>query len=568
MTAGPVKQEDLELLAVQCADLLNDTGPWIHRRKEAVSIIDESALKRQLSVDFTLCNCPRYAEWAKLVTSIFGDKMAAAPLFFLEKRPAWLMGFDLKDEGGRSLPLMTSGDNAILSGAMLEHIGSECLGKVGVSLSPAVARMLNALARGSRAEADRWLNRLQQPLPSDNPEDQEAMSALWGDDDMRWWLMTLAESSVVLVVYEESSAHRRILKLAYDEPLGIQPKPLARFGWAPFKTWIVSPFIEGERYHLEVRAPRGMRLTRAALADDEHPEPNVDNELTRRAHLYVDDASRSGGAIADIWLRVSGQGFLGGATLSSLLVLMALAACVEWSHEIAENPTSAPALLLLLPAVIASYVGRPGQHPLTAHLLAIPRWALLGAGGAAYYAAIRLALVGVTPDKAQEVDDRAATIESWLTPPLVIAGLAFLVLLVGWIVSRSVSHRAASWVRNVWDERANEGFQYSLPLATDPGTVMSHCTGELEPALISSGQRSKATRTLPTTHRYRVFRTSPWINWVHDLQVQPGAAGTSVTRAFIAKSKRLPRWAVALYVWLQRRQARRLDHRLSEHLGD
>jgi hypothetical protein len=567
LTVGQVKPADLERLGVLCADLLEHPVPWIHRRKETVSIIDESALKRQLSVDFTLCDCPGHEMWAQLTSEIFGAELAAAPLFFLEKRPAWLMGFDLKDESGRSLPLMTSGDNADLSAAMLEHTGRQCLEKMGLTLSPTVGGMLKSLARGSRAEAEHWLRRLEFPLSSDEEADRRAMSALWNDDDMRWWLMTMAEASIVLVVYESSSSHRRVLKLAYDEPLGTQAKFRARFGWAPFKTWIVSPFIEGERYHLEVRAPRGMRLTRAALADDEHDQPKVDDKLTRRAHLYIDDANRAGGAIADIWLRVSGQGFLGGATLSSLLVVLAVMACINWSKEIAENSTSAPALLLLLPAVIASYVGRPGQHPLTTHLLAIPRWALvLGAGGAAYYSAIRLALAGGTPETPCETADRAAAIEGWLLPAVGLAGLAFLVLFIGWLTSRSRSHAIAIWIRQVWAARHGDSFEQSLALPIDPKAAVGYCTGALEPALLSSRQRSKVTGTRQAEGRHTVFRTSSWINWVHDFQVLPGAAGTSITQTFIAKSNRLPDWVVALFVWRQRRRAKRRGIQLSERL--
>lgn len=557
---------DLERLGALCADLLDDTASWIHRRKETVSIIDESALKRQLSVDFTLCDCPSHDGWANLTDQIFGDQLAAAPLFLLEKRPAWLMGFDLKDESGRSLPLMTSGDNAILSAATLERIAGRCLKEKGLTLSTTVAEMLRSLARGNRADAERWLKRMEYPLSSDATEDRVAMSALWEDVDMRWWLLTIAEASVVLVVYEKSSAHRRVLKLAYDEPLGIQPKLRSRFGWAPFKTWIVSPFIEGERYHLEVRAPRGMRLTRAALADDEHEQPKIDSDLTRRAHLYVDNANRAGGAIADIWLRVSGQGFLGGAALSSLLVVLAIAACIHWSHGIAENSTSAPALLLLLPAVIASYVGRPGQHPLTTHLLAIPRWALvLGAGGAAYYAAIRLALAGATP-KAPQIDGRAAAIEGWLWPAVALSGLAFIVLFVGWLGSRSRSHAIANWLRQVWAARRNDRFERSLSLPIDPESASDFCSGAEEPALLSSRQRSKVTGKLHEENRYAVFRISPWINWVHRFQIRPGPAGALITQNFLAKSDRLPDWTVALFVWRQRIRSVRRGNKLSRHL--
>ncbi|MDX6635560.1 MAG: hypothetical protein QOF06_1763 [Solirubrobacterales bacterium] len=552
-----------------CADLLETTDLWIHRRKEVVSIHDEGALKRQLSVDFTLSDCPRYVEWQALTNTIFGQKIAAAPLFFLEKRPAWLMGFDLRDESGRTLPLMTSGDNGALSAAALRELARRCLVRKGLSLSSTVAKMLRALARGSRTEAERWLRRFEFPLPSDSEEDRKAMAALWADDDLQWWLMTMAESSVVLVAYEKAAAQRRVLKLGYDEPIGNQPKLWARFGWAPFKTWIVSPFIEGERYHLEIQAPRGMRLTRAALIDDEHDDPQVDLDLTRRAHLYVDDARRSGGALTEIWLRVSGQGFLGGAGLSALLVVLAITACLHWNREIAENPTGAPALLLLLPAVIASYVGRPGQHPLTTHLLSIPRWALvLGAGGAAYYAAARLALAGSTPETPTEIDDRAAAISCWLWPAFGIAMAAFVVLSIGFLASRSQSHTIANRLRRAWGARAGDRFELTYDLPLTAAAAIGYCSGSLEPALLSPRQRGKATRVKSSPNRHALFRTSGPIRWAHDFRLQPGAAGTRVVQSFVAKSKWLPAWVIALFVAWRRRAAKRRGDQLNQRLVD
>ena len=44
----------LARIAAINAALLHPGGHWIHRRKETVTILDETALRRQISVDFTL----------------------------------------------------------------------------------------------------------------------------------------------------------------------------------------------------------------------------------------------------------------------------------------------------------------------------------------------------------------------------------------------------------------------------------------------------------------------------------------------------------------------------------
>lgn len=103
------------------------------------------------------------------------------------------------------------------------------------------------------------------------------------------------------------------------------------------------------------------------------------------------------------------------------------------TDEIAANPTSAPALLLILPGLIASYVARPDQHALTTRLLSSARRLLLGVALCAYIAAARVALAGGTPDGGVELAAQAKSLEDWLCW-LTAATVIFSVgLLVTWM---------------------------------------------------------------------------------------------------------------------------------------
>jgi hypothetical protein len=97
---------------------------WIERRKETVVILDDTALRRQISVDFTLRGTvePLLEDGG----SGLGD-LYCAPLYILPKSPSSLMAFDLEDEEKRSLWLISREDNAKISGAALASMARRVL---------------------------------------------------------------------------------------------------------------------------------------------------------------------------------------------------------------------------------------------------------------------------------------------------------------------------------------------------------------------------------------------------------------------------------------------------------
>src|SRR5689334_9176646 len=92
--------ERIDQVADQVEPMLRDDLSWIERRKERVSIIDDTALRRQISIDFSLRR--EALPLPNVPPDSNGDSLFCAPGFVLPKTPAHLMSFDLCDESGHS----------------------------------------------------------------------------------------------------------------------------------------------------------------------------------------------------------------------------------------------------------------------------------------------------------------------------------------------------------------------------------------------------------------------------------------------------------------------------------
>ena len=83
---------------------------WVHRRIERVSFLDDRAIRRQVSLDFEL---PDHAPASDLGES----DHYLVPLALLRKTP--LVGFDLRDESGASVPVLTRHQNGDVAWSVL-----------------------------------------------------------------------------------------------------------------------------------------------------------------------------------------------------------------------------------------------------------------------------------------------------------------------------------------------------------------------------------------------------------------------------------------------------------------
>ena len=407
----------IEKIADLVAPLLSEPLAWIERRKESVKILDDTALRREISLDFSL----RSESVEPLLKAQRPDELAlyCAPLFVLPKVSGALMGFDLCDEDGRSLRLPARDDNALISAAALIAMVNARLSAEKLAFPDELRERIRDIACSEDTlNAERLAQRL---TAGSFRRWSDQLKAVRADERLCWWIHTLAQSSLIVVLYRAADPRRKLIKLSFEESFDSgDVRILTRLGWESYQVAIDSPLIEARSYHLEVTAPPGLRIAGASLTDaKDSQETDPEHANARRAHLYRRRATDAGAATAVLRLSVSGVGFVGGGFLAALLAFSALLACAIFARRIVSNPTSAPALLLVLPGLIASYVGRSDQHALTTRLLSWARHALLFAALTTYIAAARVALDGGAASEAA-IPSRTSALQEWLFP---LAGL-------------------------------------------------------------------------------------------------------------------------------------------------
>ena len=454
----------LNAIAQINARLLWRGGTWIHRRKETITIIDETALRRQVSVDFTL---PDSFDGLDLGPSVKeppgGEPVYCPPLFVLPKAPSNLMAFDLQDEAGVSLPLMTRHDNGRISAETLVELARFVYERTNRSDLLKIS-LEDRLRRIAETDDPDSMGPLRLIGATEDDPDHSQLGSLCADGAFKWWLRTLGHSSIVVVPYRDPTVRRKIFRLSYQQPIAYALPVFGRLGWTDYRVAIDSSWIDARNFHLEAEAPAGTRITSATLVDDEAAPAVSDGGFLRRVHLYRRDAERAGAATTTLSLRVNGQGFVGGAMLASMLVTAAIAACLYYSQNIAKNPTSAPALLLLLPGLIASYVARPDQHALTTRLLSSARWLLLATGAIAYVCAAAVGLGGGAAKTGLALDHRTNVLNEVFLAGLATAGLFTLGLVTAWLLAKPWFRRVATlrWVSSAANAMRASRFTLSV----------------------------------------------------------------------------------------------------------
>jgi hypothetical protein len=553
------------------AELLLGDMAWLHRRRELLELLDDTELHRQVSVDFSLPLTLDGDPWPRFAREGADAKLLGVPLLLLQKLPADMTNFDLKDESGRSLPLMSREDNALISAATLEEMARRCAPAViGRELPDELAGHLRKIASCNAIEAQQHLERFDQPLPEDGYDDMREQ--LLDDPKLGWWIYALAQSSIVMAFIPETDDRRRVLKLSYNEPVesvSLWRMLAVQFGLAPWDLWVENPFIGAANYHVECHSPPGMRAQEAGLLDIEEEEVlDRDGPFVRQVHLYASGAHSRGRSLTWVSLRSSWQGFLSSATLIAAFVLTGVMVVWKSPEKIAENPSSAPALLLLLPGLVASVVGRPDAHALKTRVLSWARRLLLLSGFAAYAAAV---IVGLTkkedpgsPGHAEAVD----YLETWLRWPVYVAIGCFAAITFALILNMPLAHRVwgvltypfrVRQLRRLWEAINQNEYQVEARLHVNVSAALEHVWA-VKPCLVNldgyeylaQDGTTELTLIAPRSVRsYEVWREYLFVSATDaasgaDLVVEPH---------FVAR--RSTRWLIPLVLWRRRRQIQR-----------
>jgi hypothetical protein len=411
----PSDQTALDGLGRRASTLLTGDLSWIRRRKESVVLLDETILRRQMSVDYELPDTIPKTE-----DSPTGDPVYHAPLFLLQKGsdakfdPAaplndpepHFANFDFRDRNGSSLSLPTRVWNANVSVAALKSVAEDAADRLGLALEEneqgldeflsyvccseqlLAVKQLEALRElGKGGEGARGIQALEPEIG--------LLLSLQRDHAFRALLEACAISSIVMVALHGNAAKAGIIKLSYDEQIASldhagRKSVAARLGWVGYELWVDTPFVGAANYHFEIQAPAGLEMYDAGLVEVPFSRSSRDGarlahspQIARisgfatRVHLYVSEAQQSRKAFAWVRIRARRQDFIGGATLAASAVSLVLLAGWALASEIKNSPSTVPTLLLLFPTGLAVYAIKPGRHRLTTRMLSYAR-GLLG----------------------------------------------------------------------------------------------------------------------------------------------------------------------------------------------
>jgi len=348
---------------------------WIHRRVETVRFLDEDTLRRNVSVD---CD----VQWR-------GEGPALLPLARIQKQP--MTSFDLRDDAGRSLPILTSRENGFVAWSALVAAAAAALED---DVPSSIVASLRTVAF--------W-----RPVPGVSIEDQvrdasgdaEARAALFARPAFRGLVESLANGFLLVTPVTDvaEGAQRRVFKYAYSEPLARKRRPTVKqsLGFRPFGVEFDVPLIgDAQGYHVECEVPGDVQISDATLrtiggeGDMEVTAPGRGD----RVHLFASDADAVAFGQASVRILPAPEGMLRATRLSVAVIFASLVAGMVFGGAIERSSDAAAATLLLVPGLLIAIVSKPGEHRLASMVLRGLRWCVAVAAGSSYVAAGAIAL--------------------------------------------------------------------------------------------------------------------------------------------------------------------------------
>lgn len=355
-------------IAAVAAVLLRDQAAWRHRRVETLTVLSHEQVRRHVSVDFTVPE--EHRDGLRLT----GDEFAV-PLAWLVKRP--LVHFDLRNEEGHAIPLLTAEQNAAIDRELLyaildEDLAAQDAEEAATVVLLAAAPLVEAVVGTGAERGD--VERLEREHGLDPLVRFRSMV----DSLSRWFALWAIVRGV---------DRRRVFKFAYDEPYALRPG-LAYVYEAP-------GCVEAWSYHVEVAVPADLKArttrlwdaaTGAVLAtgapDADRPALYISTDPARlpdEAELVVDFGAERGR-------------FLAPAAIVSAVITLLVAVPWLFADLEALASSSGPAIGLVLStsAVFSVLVLRTDEHPLLRRLLVRYRLALVASTLSALFAAAAL----------------------------------------------------------------------------------------------------------------------------------------------------------------------------------
>jgi hypothetical protein len=403
-------------IAFAVYQLLLDFPSWVHRRTERIEVISDDRVVRHVTVDFT---APDIRFWKQ-------KRETLVPLSLLRK--GLLVGFDLTDESGRALPMLTRSDNSRLSLAMLlAHAGivveRELLGLQ--DLSPSVRTDLADVVEADLQAAVAAVSRFERFTSLQH-------YCIWRDEDaLRPLISALSENFVMYVLLDAEPGERRIIKFSYEDDLPQREEGAPsgavrrqRLVLPPLSYRLSLPMVSAAAsYHIEVRSPERIGIGSAVftiprpetelegatelsrtIATDSSTDDPLDELLPLKpsglppaavgldtVHMYVTQQPAGSVGVIEFAFVPRPEGFLPEALAMTAIAAAVfagglLAYALHW-HRL---PEASAALLVAVPGVFAGWLAQAAEHRLVQQLALTLRLLVLGVAGASFVAGATL----------------------------------------------------------------------------------------------------------------------------------------------------------------------------------
>lgn len=403
--AEPRLDKDLLVHGAEIRQMLTYTDSWVHRRVEQIAFVDDETVSRRVSVDFQLPQC--YVEATQ-------GKRWYVPLALL-KKGTLLVDFDLRDEEGRVLPLVTSQKAHQIGSAVLINAASTVLEKARRSLGVELAQDLQKVPPCEPEDAEEAIRRVLEPRSADDDR-----RILRNDPLIEPLIRDLAETFLVLVPITVPT-YRSVVKFSFLQfPRDERRSPLVALGWSALVFQLnLSGASMARSYHCEISAPERLELTQGQLWELTGRNVRFARRTASggRVHFQLDGVSSDAQCLLRVDMRAKRRGLPWMAALLALGISTLLTVgLIFLGTVLGSHDEAAPAILVAIPALLAAYLSAPGEHRLASRLLVGIRW-LTGLAGLLVFAAAA-SLVG-----GQEHESTVRIV--WI----VTAGLSWLVTL-------------------------------------------------------------------------------------------------------------------------------------------
>lgn len=368
---------DWDTAGIAFAEMLLSWRLWSHRRVEVIQFEDETVARRSVSLDFTLPSTP------PVMRSDSGS-LAIVPIARLRKQT--LTNFDLVDEAGRSLPMLSRAQQERLATSTLVAVARTVIGAEAAEIIRGTCCTLVTEPPAVALLALQHLERVERLAKSET-----FMQAA----------RAFSEGFVVAVPLPADRGTRRVIKFSYDEPIGDPDLSLRNalvrgLAWRSKPLWFpVYAMGDTPSYHLEVQAPTGLQITRRELVVSDMPA-QASRRLGpyRRAHFYHRPSVGCRG-VASVNLRPQMSTIVRAAAALALFTFALLVAF--WIALLFggfdERPGAGPTLLLFLPGALSVLLVRSGEHALTTDMLWLLRAVTLISGALAVIGGICFAAI-------------------------------------------------------------------------------------------------------------------------------------------------------------------------------